>query len=106
MPIATRSERTDHPTIEKDAWTIKQQALLVVDLRTGTPYQIPIEHNAIAATQFARIKAPENIEHPADQSEYGLRVFDPGFQNTAVSQSAITYVSVAIACFQLGSSLG
>ncbi|KAL9614496.1 MAG: hypothetical protein Q9167_001024 [Letrouitia subvulpina] len=37
------------------------------------------------------MKAPQNVDVPCDQTEYGIRVYDPGFGNTAVSESTITY---------------
>ncbi|KAL6717769.1 hypothetical protein ACLMJK_003854 [Lecanora helva] len=83
---------SDHGKNHENGYINKSEALIVIDLRTGTPYRIPIQYNAISATHFAQIKAPENEDSPADQNEHGLRVFDAGFQNTAVSQSAITYV--------------
>ena len=69
------------------------QALEIRDLRTNNLYTVPIRHNAVAAVDFAAIKAPENTEYVvADQEQNGLRVFDPGFQNTAVVESNVTYV--------------
>ena len=69
------------------------QALEIRDLRTNNLYTIPIRHNAVTAVDFAAIKAPENTECiVADQEQNGLRVFDPGFQNTAVVESNVTYV--------------
>ena len=66
--------------------------LHVVDSRTGNYYPIPIVHNAISASAFKQVKAPENPEHPEDQTDQGIRVFDPGFSNTAVSESQITFM--------------
>lgn len=69
------------------------QALEIRDLRTNNLYTIPIRHNAVTAVDFAAIKAPENTECVvADQEQNGLRIFDPGFQNTAVVESNVTYV--------------
>jgi len=70
----------------------KENVLNVSDSRTGRSYVIPIIHNAISAVDFQKIKAEENKEYPADQDQNGLRVYDPGFQNTAVKTSKITYV--------------
>ena len=64
----------------------------VIDERTGKTYNLPISHNAVTATEFQKIKAPVDQEYYADQNEQGLRIFDPGFSNTAVSTSNITYV--------------
>lgn len=67
-------------------------SLHVVDSRTGQYYEIPIVHNAIHASEFKRIKAPLNEDYYPDQTENGIRVFDPGFSNTAVKESKITYI--------------
>lgn len=74
--------------------TSPKNVLHVIDQRTGKYYQLPISHNAVNATEFQQIKAPENHEYYADQDEHGVRIFDPGFSNTAVSTSNITYVWV------------
>lgn len=66
--------------------------LHVIDDRTGKYYVLPIIHNAINASEFKQIKAPENIHFHADQTENGIRIYDPGFTNTAVCTSNITYV--------------
>ena len=66
--------------------------LHVLDDRTGENYLVPIVHNAINASDFKKIKASGNIQSYADQNENGIRVYDPGFVNTAVTTSNITYV--------------
>lgn len=72
---------------------ISRNFLHVIDERTGQYYQIPICHNAISASEFKKIKAPDT-EYYADQNESGIRVLDPGFTNTAVVESKVTYVFV------------
>lgn len=72
--------------------------LFVLDSRTGFKYDIPIRRNAVHALDLQRIRAPGGTAHPADQISRGLRVFDPGLQNTAVQESAISF-SLAIPCF-------
>ena len=67
-------------------------SLSVLDNRTGRAYTIPISHNAVNALSFKEIKSPENEDYYADQNEAGLRVFDQGFSNTAVSESKICYI--------------
>lgn len=69
-----------------------RNSLHVIDDRTGRYYQIPIVHNAINAGEFKRIKAPENEHYRADQNEHGIRIYDPGYSNTAVSESKVTYM--------------
>ncbi|GAA97939.1 uncharacterized protein L969DRAFT_52420 [Mixia osmundae IAM 14324] len=72
----------------------QEQSLTVVDNRTGKKYEVPIKNNAIQATAFKQMKAPfltgERKENETDTA--GLRVFDPGFMNTAVLESKITFI--------------
>ena len=68
------------------------QSLHVVDSRTGEYYNFVITHNAVKASDFKRIKTPENKSYYADQNEQGLRIYDPGFSNTVVSESSVTYM--------------
>ena len=82
------------------ATSISRNFLHVIDERTGQYYQIPIRHNAINASEFKKIKAPDN-EYYADQNENGIRVLDPGFTNTAVVESKVTYVFVTSFCYIL-----
>ena len=70
----------------------RSAVLHIIDDRTGDYYSIPITHNAINASDFKRIRSPENVEYPPDQNEQGLRIFDPGFSNTTVSESAVTFM--------------
>ena len=89
----TQDEAT--PANGKHARNGSLQALEIRDLRTNNLYTIPIRHNAVPAVEFAAIKAPKNTECVVvDQDQTGLRVFDPGFQNTAVVESNVTYVYV------------
>jgi citrate synthase len=67
-------------------------SLSVLDNRTGKVYSIPIERNAIKATDLKQIKADSVGADIVDQVEGGLRVLDPGFYNTAVVESAITFM--------------
>jgi citrate synthase len=66
-------------------------ALFIRDSRTNVNYEIPIHHNAIRATDIQRIRAPSFDSDRADQVAHGLRVYDPGLQNTAVTESAISF---------------
>ena len=68
--------------------------LQIIDNRTGNEYTLSINRNSISAMHFKQIKAPQDADNPCDQTEYGIRVYDPGFGNTAVSESSITYKSV------------
>lgn len=60
--------------------------LTVTDSRTDQKYVIPIVENAIRATDFKAIQE--------GKSRKGLKIFDPGFFNTACTESKLTYMSV------------
>lgn len=71
-----------------------RQSLTVVDNRTGKSYEVPIKNNSVLATDFKQIKAPAAPEdRPEDETNQGLRMFDPAYMNTAVIQSRITYIN-------------
>ncbi|TPX34870.1 hypothetical protein SmJEL517_g02651 [Synchytrium microbalum] len=59
---------------------VKNESLTVLDNRTGKIYEIPIQNGTVNATQFQRI---------TDGGSEGIRVFDAGYQNTAVAYSKI-----------------
>ncbi|KAJ5125050.1 uncharacterized protein N7515_008875 [Penicillium bovifimosum] len=65
--------------------------LFIRDSRTNLNYEIPLYRNAVRATDLQRIRAPSLNSDRADQVAHGLRVHDPGLQNTAVTQSAISF---------------
>ncbi|PSR99247.1 citrate synthase-like protein [Coniella lustricola] len=74
--------------------TTPRPSLTVVDNRTGRTYEVPITRNSIQATDFKKIKAqPGPDSRPEDETEQGLRVYDPAYMNTAVVQSRITYIN-------------
>ncbi|KAF2964383.1 hypothetical protein GQX73_g9198 [Xylaria multiplex] len=66
--------------------------LHIIDSRTRQHYTVDVHHNAINASDLKAIKAPKDDEHPEYQNEQGLRVYDPGYSNTLVSESKITYI--------------
>lgn len=70
-------------------------SLLVKDSRTNAQYEIPIRRNAVLAGDFKKIKGPSVNADKADQVESGLRVHDPGLQNTTVVESAISFSCVS-----------
>ncbi|KIK11160.1 hypothetical protein PISMIDRAFT_530643 [Pisolithus microcarpus 441] len=71
----------------------RNDSLVVIDNRTGKQYSVPITHNSVPATFFKFIRAPAGPDdRPEDEAERGLRVADRGFLNTAVIESAITYI--------------
>ena len=61
-----------------------RDTLTVVDNRTGQEYEIPIDHNTIAASDLNKIRA--SADGP------GLRSFDVALANTASCKSNITYL--------------
>lgn len=69
-----------------------KNSLHVTDRRTGLEYDIPIKRNAVQATDFKKIRAVDAKSVASDCVEGGLRIMDPGFNNTAVKESAITFV--------------
>ncbi|KAI5920500.1 peroxysomal citrate synthase [Camillea tinctor] len=70
-----------------------RQSLTVVDNRTNKVYEIPIKQNSVLATDFKKIKAQKGDDREEDETEQGLRVYDPAYMNTAVVQSKITYIN-------------
>lgn len=72
---------------------VPRQSLTVVDNRTNKVYEIPIKNNSIQATDFKKIKAESGSDRKEDETEQGLRLYDPAYMNTAVVQSKITYIS-------------
>jgi len=70
-----------------------EDSLTVIDNRTKQSFKIPIKDNAINATAFKQMKAEtKEGERKENETEGGLRVLDPGYQNTAVISSRITYI--------------
>ncbi|OJJ32489.1 hypothetical protein ASPWEDRAFT_118271 [Aspergillus wentii DTO 134E9] len=65
--------------------------LFVKDSRTNAHYEIPIQRNAILATDLKKIKASSIGTDRADHVASGLRVHDPGLQNTTVVETGISF---------------
>ncbi|EFA86430.1 citrate synthase [Heterostelium album PN500] len=63
---------------------VKKDSITVTDNRTGKTYNVPIKDLTINALAFREVS-----ETAGDN---GLMVYDPGFQNTAVVTSTITYI--------------
>ncbi len=61
-----------------------KDSLSVVDNRTGQSYDLPVSNGTIRAMDLRKI-------HTADE-DFGLMSYDPGFANTAVTKSSITYI--------------
>jgi len=63
---------------------MENEALNIVDKRTGNTYEIPITNGTIRAMDLRKIKTgPE---------DFGLMTYDPAFMNTASCQSSITFI--------------
>ncbi|HYT77251.1 MAG TPA: citrate synthase [Vicinamibacterales bacterium] len=58
--------------------------LTIVDNRTGTKYDVPIQDGTIRATDLRQIKVKAD--------EFGMMTYDPAFMNTAACRSRITYI--------------
>ena len=63
---------------------MSRDSLTVTDNRTGRSYEIPIDGNAIRATDLAKIRVSDDAR--------GLFSYDPAFMNTASCRSRITYI--------------
>ncbi len=59
-------------------------SLTVTDNRTGTVYEVPIDHGAIRAMDLRQIKVSDH--------DFGLMSYDPAFMNTASTRSSITFI--------------
>jgi DNA-binding cell septation regulator SpoVG len=92
MPSTLAPLASALPDSTFDSILQKRDILHVVDGRTGTYHALPIHNNAIDASEFRKIKSPADTERPADQNELGLRINDPGFANTTIGGSEITYM--------------
>merc|ERR1712093_478487 len=78
---ATMGRPTQPSTMPDDI----EDSLTVIDNRTKQSFKIPIKDNAINATAFKQMKAEtKEGERKENETEGGLRVLDPGYQNTAV----------------------
>ncbi|GAA5973320.1 hypothetical protein JCM11641_003071 [Rhodosporidiobolus odoratus] len=73
----------------------REQSLTLTDNRTGKTITVPIEHNAIPATAFKQLAKDMDQakgDREEDEVKGGIRVYDPGFMNTATVQSRITFI--------------
>ncbi|KAL7417451.1 citrate synthase-like protein [Mrakia frigida] len=67
-------------------------SLTVIDNRTGKQINIPITNNSVPATAFSSLKLDKVVGREEDEEKLGLRVYDPGYQNTAVQRSTISFI--------------
>ena len=61
-----------------------KDTLTVVDNRTGRTYELPIVDGSVRTVDLRQIRA--------DDDDFGLVGYDPGFMNTALCRSTITYI--------------
>src|SRR5437763_5703371 len=61
-----------------------KNTLSITDNRTGKSYEVNIQDGALRALDLRQIKADDN--------DFGLTTYDPGFVNTASCESRITYI--------------
>jgi len=61
-----------------------KDTLTIIDNRTGRSYEVEVREGAVRAVAFREVKVGEG--------DWGLLVYDPGFQNTASCRSGITYI--------------
>lgn len=78
MPPSTKS------VAGRERKPARKNALTIRDNRTGREYESTIERGAIRALDLRSIKASD--------TDFGLLSYDPGYQNTASCESAITYI--------------
>ena len=63
---------------------MSNNSFTITDNRTGTSYELPVEHDTISAMGLRQIKV--------DPEEFGTMTYDPGYGNTAACKSDITYI--------------
>ena len=65
-------------------------ALKVFDSRTSRTHTVPVVDNHVKGSDLAQIRGPSNLDKKGNHSGQKLRVFDPGYENTAIMRSDIT----------------
>ena len=76
------STETQTSTAQLDG--AKRDTVTVLDNRTGRSYELPITDGTLRGLDFRQMKA--------DEADFGLMVYDPGYANVASCRSAITYL--------------
>eukprot|EP01133_Synstelium_polycarpum_P019214 gene19214-23021_t len=80
-PSPTNSAPSSPPLVGADG---KKNTFTIIDNRTGKSVEIPVSHDTVKSIDFRQIR-----ELPAD---FGTMIYDPGYYNTAVCKSQITYI--------------
>ena len=70
--------------------------LRVHDTRTAQDYTIPVSDDSVQGSDLTQIKGPKNATSNDTDSAViaagnGLKVLDPGYQNTAIMKSSIAF---------------
>lgn len=63
---------------------MSKDTLTITDNRNGRTYEIPVAHDTINAMDLRQIKI--------DDDDFGMMSYDPGFKNTASTESTITFI--------------
>ena len=66
--------------------------LKVFDSRTLRTYTIQVVDNRVRGSDLAQIRGPSSFDERENHGDQKLRVFDPGYENTAIMRSGITVV--------------
>lgn len=61
-----------------------ESSLTVTDNRTGKTLDIEIKDGVVSAKEFSKLRL--------ENANIGLRIYDPGYTNTAAARSSITYI--------------
>src|SRR5919201_307570 len=78
------SDRAATAASQPESAASEAESLTVTDNRTGRSYDLPIREGMIRATDLRQIRTGK--EDP------GLVAYDPGFMNTAMCRSSVTYI--------------
>lgn len=68
-----------------------KDTLTVTDNRTGKTYELPIQYGTYP-DNGATIRAMDLRQIKADDEDFGLLTYDPGFTNTCSCKSSITFI--------------
>jgi citrate synthase len=63
---------------------MSKPSLTITDNRTGSSYEIPIEHGTIRAMDLRQLRTGPD--------DFGLMTYDPAFMNTAACRSEVTFI--------------
>ena len=61
-----------------------KNSLSITDNRTGASFEVPIVNGTVDAMAFRAMKA--------NDQDFGLMTYDPGYKNTAACKSRVTFI--------------